>query len=231
MLKISSVQRRAAILLLRRMSDEPDAAPDGTPGLTGLLQRMQEGDLEARDQAVALVYNELHRIAAREMHRERDGHTLQTTALIHEAYLRLSGSRDLEIQNRGHFFAIASQQMRRVLVDYARASGAQRRGAGARHVDLDTVRVGGRDRDAELLLLDDALKDLERLDPRAASVVELRYFGGYTDKEVAEALGISFATVRRDWEFARSWLYDQISQRNRGSSGPSHVTGSSPADP
>jgi RNA polymerase sigma-70 factor, ECF subfamily len=188
---------------------------DGTSGepsleLTALLNRICEGDRNAGEQAVSLVYEELHRLAGREMRREQGGHTLQTTALIHEAYLKLTGSGNLHVESRGHFFAIASQQMRRILVDHARASGAQKRGAGAVHLDADSLPGFAAERGAELLALDDALSALERLDPRAARVVELRYFGGYTDPEVAEALNVSVPKVRRDWEFARSWLYDQM---------------------
>jgi RNA polymerase sigma factor (TIGR02999 family) len=196
------------------MSNNPSSCANWPDDLTVLLNRMQTGDKEAGDRAVGLVYDELHRIASREMRRERDGHTLQTTALIHEAYLRLAGPNRIAIQNREHFFAIASRQMRRILVDHARESAAQRRGGGAIHVDLDGVRIGAPETDADLLLLDDALDELEKLDPRAARIVEFRYFGGYTDEEVAEVLGISFTTVRRDWEFARSWLYDQVNQRS-----------------
>jgi RNA polymerase sigma-70 factor, ECF subfamily len=180
--------------------------------LTGLLNRMQSGDTRAGEEAAALIYDELHHLAAREMRRERAGHPLQTTALVHEAYLKLAGDQTLQVQNRAHFFAIASQQMRRILVDHARAAGAQRRGAGAIHVDAEGLPICDGDRGAGLLALDDALKDLEKLDPRAAQVIELRYFGGYTDKEVAEALGVSLTTIRRDWEFARSWLYDQLNR-------------------
>jgi RNA polymerase sigma-70 factor, ECF subfamily len=188
---------------------EPPTDTDGD--LTLMLKRMKDGDRQAGETVVARVYGELHRIAAREMRRERPGHTLQTTALIHEAYLRLAGAGAPEIHNRGHFFAVASQQMRRVLVDHARASGSLKRGGAAARVDLDSVRVGAVDPDAQLVRLDDALSDLERLDPRPAKVVELKYFGGYTDREVAETLDLSVATVRRDWEFARSWLFDQMS--------------------
>jgi RNA polymerase sigma factor (TIGR02999 family) len=178
--------------------------------LTVLLNRLCEGDRNAGEQAVSLVYEELHRLAGREMRREQAGHTLQTTALIHEAYLKLTGSGSLHVQSRAHFFAIASQQMRRILVDHARASGAQKRGAGAVHLDADSLPVLAEERGPELLALDDALSALESLDPQAARVVELRYFGGHSDSEVAEALDVSVAKVRRDWEFARTWLYDQM---------------------
>jgi len=190
------------------MSGLPETPAD--PPLTALLNRMRNGDRGAGDEAVELVYNELHRIASGQMKCERPGHTLQTTALVHEAYVRLMGADSLEIQNRGHFFAVASQQMRRILVDHARANQALRRGGGAAKVDLDQVQLGTETRSIDVLQLDEALTELERLEPRAARVVELRYFGGYTDKEVVEALGVSLATVRRDWEFARSWLFDRM---------------------
>ena len=187
------------------MSPKPEPSE-----LTILLNRMQHGDQPAAEQAVAMVYDELHRIASRELRGERPGHLLQTTALIHEAYARLVGSRKLEIQSRGHFFAIASQQMRRVLVDYARQRNAQRRGGGAITADLDGVQASIAPRGTDLLALDEALRDLQEVHPRAAQIVELRYFGGYTDHEVAEAVGVSFGTVRRDWEFARAWLFNRM---------------------
>lgn len=165
----------------------------------------------AGEKAAGLVYGELHKIAAKALRSERADHLLQTTALIHEAYARLVGSESLEFQNRGHFFAIASQQMRRILVDYARARNAQRRGSGAINVELDNVQIGISPRGIDLLLLDESLHELQGIDPRAAQVVELRFFGGYTDKEVVEALGVPQATVRRDWEFARAWLFDRMS--------------------
>lgn len=171
---------------------------------------MQSGDRQAGDEAVELVYGELHRIAARELRREQPDHLLQTTALIHEAYLRLIGSENLEIQSRSHFFAVASRQMRRILVDYARSRDAARRGGGAVAIGLEGIQVGQNPRSVDLLLLDDALVELEKLDARAAKIVELRYFGGYKDNEAAESLGISVPTVRRDWEFARSWLFDRM---------------------
>ncbi len=121
------------------------------------------------------------------------------------------GSQSLEFQNRGHFFAIASQQMRRILVDHARARNAQRRGSGAINVELEHAQIGISPRGIDLLLLDESLHELQMIDPRAAQVVELRFFGGYTDKEVVEALGVPQATVRRDWEFARAWLFDRMS--------------------
>ena len=193
------------------MSGLPEKQQPSQPvPLTVLLNRMRSGDRQASDRAVEMVYTELHRIASGQLRRERPGHTLQTTALVHEAYLRLIGSESLEIQNRGHFFAVASKQMRRILVDHARARQAARRGGGAVQVDLDDIQLGTETQNIDILQLDQALRELERLEPRAARVVELRYFGGYTDKEVVDALGVALATVRRDWEFARSWLFDRM---------------------
>jgi len=183
------------------------------PDLTLLLNRMQHGDRVAGEEAAEVVYQELRRIASREMRHERQDHLLQTTALVNEAYVKLAEAKSLDIQNRGHFFALASQQMRRILVDYARARKAQRRGGGAIAVGLDEVQVSETFKGVDVIQLDDVLSGLERIDPRAAKVIELRYFGGYTDKEVVEALGISLAMVRRDWAFAKSWLFDQISRR------------------
>src|SRR5271154_844254 len=184
--------------------------------LTVLLNRMRQGDPDAAERATAMVYGELHDIASRHLRHEQREHTLQTTALVHEAYLRLSGGGALEVQNRVHFFAVASQQMRRILIDHARSTNAQKRGGGAAKVDLDKVQIGADGRSVDVLLLDQALKELELLEPRAARMVELRYFGGHTDQEAAEVLGVSFATARRDWEFARAWLFDRMRGRPRG---------------
>ena len=184
--------------------------------LTILLNRMQQGDRAAGEQAIAEVYGELRKIAAREMRREGPGHTLQTTALINEAYLRFMNAGSLRIENRGHFFAVASQQMRHILVDHARALKTQKRDGGAK-VDFDKVQLAGPGQNVDLLQLDEALNELERIQPRAVRVVELRYFGGYTDKEVVEALGVSMATVRRDWEYARSWLFQWMRGRQGAS--------------
>jgi RNA polymerase sigma-70 factor (ECF subfamily) len=178
--------------------------------ITTLLNRMRNGDREAGDKVVGLVYSELRQIASRQMRSERQGHLLQTTALVHEAYLKLVGAQSLEIKDRGHFFAVASQQMRRILVDHARENGAVRRGGGASRVDFDGIQIAAAERSIDVLLLDESLMALEQLDPRAAKVVELRYFGGYMEAEVAEALHVSVATVQRDWEFSRSWLFERM---------------------
>ena len=192
------------------MSGGQKAGAGETGDLTLLLNRMQQGDRAAAEEAASRIYGELHRIASREMRRERPGHILQTTALVNEAYLRLAAAGSLEIQSRGHFMAVASQQMRHILVDHARSAGAQRRGAGAVQIELDEAQAGAEGPSVDLLALDESLAELERIDPRAAKVVELKYFGGYTDKEAVEALGVSLATVRRDWEFARSWLFRRM---------------------
>jgi RNA polymerase sigma factor (TIGR02999 family) len=171
---------------------------------------MQQGDRDAGEQAVGLVYGELRRIASRQLRREAPGHTLVTGALINEAYLNFSEGSSIPIESRGHFLAIASQQMRRILVDHARAKNAQRRGGGAVQVSLDLAHAASAPPNLDVIMLDDALRDFEQAHPRAAKVVELRYFGGYTDKQAAEALGVSLNTVRRDWEFARCWLFDRV---------------------
>ena len=193
--------------------NRPESEP---PNVTTLLNRMRDGDRDAGNEVAGLVYDELRRIASREMRFEREGHLLQTTALVHEAYLKLVGAQSLEIQNRAHFFAVASQQMRRILVDHARASGAQRRGGGASRVELEGLQIAAAGHSIDLLLLDESLTELEHLDPRSVRVVELRYFGGYTEKEIVEALNISAATVQRDWEFARSWLFDRMTGQGQG---------------
>ena len=198
------------------MAEQPQSTD-----LTSLLRRMQNGDREAGAKAMSMVYQELHGIASRALRSERREGTLQTTALINEAYMRLAGSAPPDIQGRGHFFALASQIMRRVLVDHARARNAQRRGSGAMKVDLDGIQIAASSPGVDLLVLDEALSELRTVDERAAKVVEMRYFGGYTDKEVVEALGVSLGTVRRDWEFARTWLFDRIGggHSHRGSAG------------
>lgn len=196
-----------------RMSEGPENSE--TRQITTLLNEMRRGDRQAGEKAAALVYGELKRIASRQLRRERPGHTLITAALVNEAYLRLSGSEPFPVRNRAHFFAIASQQMRRILVDHARAKSAERRGGGAVSVGLDHAEGASSPPDFDVLSLHEALEELEAVDPRAARVVELRYFGGYTDKEVVEALDTALATVRRDWEFARCWLADRLKNRAR----------------
>lgn len=157
-----------------------------------------------------VVYSNLHKIAAREMRRERGDHTLQATALVHEVYLRLSGSEPIDWQDRAHFFAVAAQQLRRILVDHARRRQSDKRGGGGLRFSLDEADCPVIGRDDRLLALDEALMRLASLDDRAAKVTELRYFGGLSEREAAEILGISLATLKRDWAFARTWLASQL---------------------
>ena len=156
------------------------------------------------------MYEELRRLAHRYMEGERRGHTLQTTALVNEAYLRLVGYNRMRWQDRAHFFAVSAQVMRRILVDHARRHNVKR-GAGVQHVDLDEAAVAARDRTADLVALDDAMTALARLDPRKGQIIDMRFFGGLSAEETAEALNISPATVRRDWSIAKLWLYRELS--------------------
>ena len=181
------------------------ADPTPTHTVTRLLEEARRGDAAAIDRLLPLLYSELHAIAARHMRGERPGHTLQPTALVHEAFLRLVGGTPATFDDRAHFLRAASQAMRRVLVDHARARNAAKRG-GALRVTLDEGVAGADDGAVDLLVLDDALSRLAAAEPRWAQVVELRYFAGLEVPEVAEALGISTATVKRDWRFARAWL-------------------------
>ena len=178
--------------------------------ITQLLAEWREGNQAALDDLYPLVYAELHRLARRYMSRERKGHTLQTTALINEAYVRLVDQRSVQWANRSHFFAISAQIMRRILIDHARSHAYAKRGGGARQVSLDetaTVALGDL---SEFLRLDEALKSLAELDPRRSQVVELKYFGGLNNDEIAGVLKISKNTVTRDWNMARAWLYGQL---------------------
>jgi len=179
--------------------------------VTQLLLAWSEGDQGALEQLMPLVYAELRRLAKRYMRNERAGHTLQTTALIHEAYLRLIDTRQVRWQNRAHFFAISARLMRQILVDFARERGYKKRGGGARRVPLDEARVIGQGRDEALVAVDEALSALAGIDARKSQVVELRFFGGLSVEETAEALKVSPETVRRDWRLARSWLLRTLS--------------------
>lgn len=183
---------------------------EAQPEVTELLIAWSNGDPTALDRLMPLAYDELHRLARRYMRREPADHTLQTSALVNEAYLRLVDQRRVQWQNRAHFFAISAQLMRRILVSMARARHANKRGNDARQVSLDEALVISRERAAELVALDDALVELARLDPRRSQVVELRYFGGLSVKETAEVLKLSEETVMRDWNRARAWLHVQL---------------------
>ena len=180
--------------------------------VTRLLRAWSDGDTGALDQLTPIVYDELRRLAARYMGRERPSHTLQTSALINEAYLRLVDAQAVRWQNRSHFFGVSAQVMRRILVDFARARRNLKRGGGAPPLSLDEAMVSVPERSADLLALDEALERLAALNPRQSRVVELRYFGGLTEEEVAEALSISPRTVRNDWGLARAWLYRELSR-------------------
>jgi RNA polymerase sigma factor (TIGR02999 family) len=178
--------------------------------VTELLRAWSAGDHQAQDELLPLVYNELRRRAAGQLRRDRKGHTLQPTALVHEAYLRLLGQREVDWQSRMHFFALASRMMRRILVDHARARAAAKRPADALRVVLDGEMARIEPRGCDLLLLDQALSELTSLDARQGNIVELCYFGGLTETEVADAMSISRSTVARELRSAKAWLYRRM---------------------
>jgi len=184
--------------------------------VTQILVRHQKGDGKALGELFPIVYDELRRIAAGYMKRESDGHTLQATALVNEAYFRLVDQRAVQWQNRAHFFGVAAQIMRRILCDHARARRADKRGSGAAKLSLEDLSDMGKDegiaQDPDLVELDDALKRLHDINPRQAQVVEMRFFGGLSVEEAAEALGASPATVKRDWTFAKAWLLKELTR-------------------
>jgi len=184
--------------------------------ITEMLMAWSNGDEAALEKLIPLVYRELHRIAHRYLGRERIGHTLQTTALVHEAYVRLIDCKNVQWQNRAHFFAISAQLMRRILVDFARSRNYSKRGGGARRVAFDEAMAIAPERSVDLVALDDALTELARLDPRQSRVVELRFFGGLSIGEAAEVLKVSPGTVKRDWSLAQAWLYRELSKRSAG---------------
>ncbi len=179
--------------------------------VTQLLVAWGNGDQMARDQLMPLVYEELHRLAHRYINRERRGHTLQTSALVNEAFLKLVDQRDVHWQNRAHFFGIAAQMMRRILVDYARNRKYAKRGGNARQVTLNEELIVSDERNAEVVALDDALKSLAQIDQRKSQVVELKFFAGLSIEETAEVLAVSPGTVMRDWTLAKAWLRREMS--------------------
>jgi RNA polymerase sigma-70 factor, ECF subfamily len=191
---------------------DPNASEPSQPDVTELLQQWSLGDRSAGEGLMAAVYDELHRQASRAMGRENPEHTLQATALVNEAYLRLIDQRRVQWRNRAHFFGVAAQIMRRILVDHARGRLAAKRGGGVHALTLGDV--GGADEpndtEVDILALHDALERLAALDPQQARIVELRYFGGLTIEDSAEALGVSAATVKRDWAVARAWLRREL---------------------
>lgn len=179
---------------------------------TQLLQAWQRGDRDALDALLPLVYKELRRLAHFQLQKERPGHTLQSAALVNEAYLRLVGLNPPQWESRTHFFAIAAQVMRQILVDYARRHRAAKRAGGVCKLSLNDAKTVPKSKDVDVLALDDALKALAKIDPRQSRVVELRFFAGLSLMEISEAMEIAPATVQRDWTAARAWLYRQISR-------------------
>jgi RNA polymerase sigma factor (TIGR02999 family) len=180
--------------------------------VTRLLLAWRDGDEAALEKLLPLVYEELHRLAARYMRRESPGHTLQTSALVNEAFLRLIDQQQVDWQNRAHFFGIAAQLMRRILLDHARSHTRAKRGGGARQVSFDEAAIVSGQRAAELIALDDALNALAAFDSRKSRIVELRFFGGLTNEEVAEVTGMSLRTIEREWRKAKAWLHHAISK-------------------
>lgn len=179
--------------------------------VTQLLKAWGQGDDGALGRLIPLVQNELHRLARRYMSREQPDHTLQTTALVNEVYLRLVDMPQMSWQDRAHFFAISARMMRRILTDFARSRNYQKRGGTALHVSFDEALAVSQEQDAKIVAIDDALSQLAALDSRKSQVVELRFFGGLSELEIAEVLKVSPETVRRDWRFAKSWLHRVLS--------------------
>jgi RNA polymerase sigma-70 factor, ECF subfamily len=180
--------------------------------VTQLLIAWSQGELAALDQLMPLVYDELRRIAHRYLGRKRAGHTLQLAALVNEAYLKLIGEQQMDWQNRAHFFAVAAQLMRMILVDYARTRNRERRGGGAQRVSLEEALMVADEQSAELVALDDALNSLAAFDARKSKVAELRFFGGLSVEETATALQVAPVTVMREWRLAKAWLYRELSK-------------------
>ena len=192
---------------LTQHKDEVRTPPRGE--VSGLLRAWSDGDQSALERLTPIVYGELHHLARRYMRRERSGHSLQTTALVNEAYMRLVDYRRMQWQDRAHFFAVAAQVMRRILVEHARRHNLKR-GGGVQHVSLEEAAVVGGARGADLVALDVAMDALARLDPRKVQVVEMRFFGGLSVEETAEVLKVSAVTVMRDWSTAKAWLYREL---------------------
>lgn len=183
-----------------------------THEVTELLTAWSGGDKAALDKLMPLIHQELRRIAHRYMSRERPGHTMQTTALVNEAYLKLVNREGVHWQNRAHFFAIASQLMRHILVDHARSHAYAKRGGGTQTISLDEAMVVSQERAAEVVALDDVLKQLAEIDPQQSRIVELRFFGGLTIEETAVVLSLSPATIKREWTSAKAWLYHELAE-------------------
>jgi RNA polymerase sigma-70 factor (ECF subfamily) len=187
---------------------QKEAQPAGDD-ISTLLRAWSDGDQSALARLTPIVYDELRRLARGYMRRERPGHSLQTTALVNEAYMRLVDYERMQWHNRAHFFAVSSQLMRRILVEHARRHNLKR-GGGVQHVSLEEAAVVGGDQDTDLVALDDAMNALTRIDPRKVQVVEMRFFGGLSVEETAEVLKLSAVTVKRDWRAAKAWLYREL---------------------
>lgn len=195
------------------LNDKPYAQPmtaEQPHEVTELLQKWSHGDREALEELTPVIYDELHRIARRYMNRERDGHTLQTTALVNEAYMRLIDWKTAKWENRAHFFGVSAQLMRRILVDFARKRPRTKAGE-VRHVSLDEAFAITGEKDADLVAVDDALTELAKFDERKARIVELKFFGGLSVEEIAEVIGVAPVTVMREWSKAKAWLYRELS--------------------
>ena len=190
--------------------------PQPNASVTELLVKARSGDSSALANVFPLIYGELHRLAEVQLRREPDGHTLSPTALVHEAYMRLIDYSRMEWNGRSHFMSVAATAMRRILVDYARGARSQKRGGGLQRVSLDSVELGTEERAELLIVVDDALVRLKEVNARLAQVVECRFFGGMTEEETAEALGISLRTAKRDWARAKSWLHKEIAAEDSG---------------
>jgi RNA polymerase sigma-70 factor, ECF subfamily len=186
--------------------------PPSQQEITALLVAWSNGERSALDQLTPLVYKDLREMAHNYLRRERAGHTLQTSDLVHEAYLKLINEREMNWQNRAHFFAVSAQMMRMILVDYARKRNYAKRGGGALRVSFDEALAVSNERTADLIALDDALNALAAFDERKSRIAELRYFGGLSVEETAEALSVAPVTVMRDWRLAKAWLYRELSQ-------------------
>ena len=184
-----------------------------TKVITSLLAQIRRGDREGEGRLLEILYPELRRLARYHLQRERPDHTLQATALVNEAYIRIFGAEPVGWQDRAHFFALVARKMRQVLVDHARAKASAKRGGGWIRLSLDAADELGEGRSEDLVALDEALSRLQELDSEAGQVIELRFFGGLTEKESAEVLGISVASVKRAWEFARTWLFRELDRR------------------
>jgi RNA polymerase sigma factor (TIGR02999 family) len=192
-----------------------------TDKVTRLLSDWSGGNRQALEELLPMIYNELRRLAHGFLYRERPGHTLQTTALVHEAYLKLIDQRDARWQNRAHFFAIAAQAMRRILIDSARKHAAQKRGGPQDKLSLDEAPDISLEPNSNLLALDEALTTLGEIDPQQSRIVELRYFGGLTIEETAEVMNSSPATIKREWAMARAWLHQELTEKLIGDSSAS----------